>query len=352
VILAVVVMLCVVLAWGIVSLAGQRGRADGAPVAVLLALAIGIVPSLYFHYRAVNYVRIHWWFAGTWAIGWAITICAFVWLVGRLTRASTVLYVVMLGLVIAANVHFASAQSIVDVGRAEAVEFYRSLGNDLPHDELSLVVTDLTLGSPGLFEDFPYATAYVRRPVLLRERDGHVRLPSVTEPFDGRLVRFGGEDARERLLQRGGDVYVAYDPDARQCYGADVSLAAWHRAVPVNVCRTSASALLQAPDTVLGPLSAGYPCDAPPIPPADVRVVSNSGGVVVVSWAESVTRRTSYVLEAGRARGQADALTTNPGRSRTFKASQVQPGTYYVRVRGTNACGTGGASHELMIRVE
>jgi hypothetical protein len=353
VLVAVMAMLVVVVAWCAVSLARADGRSTRVRAGVvLLALAISIVPSLFFHYRAVNYVRIHWWFAGTWSIGWAITICAFLWIVGRQTRAAPALCLAMLVLVVGANVHFAASQSSVDAGRMEAVRLYRSLGRDLPPDDLPLVVTDLTLDRPGLFEDFPYATAYLRRPILLRERDGEVRLPAVDELYDGKPIRFGGEDARERLVRHGGDVYVAYDPDARHCYGADVPLAAWHQSVPINVCRTSAAALVHGPDAVLGPLSDAYPCSDPPLPPADLHVVSNTGGVVVVSWAESVTRRVSYVLEAGRTSGQADALTTNVGRSTTFTATQVQPGTYYVRVRGRNACGTGAASNELIVQVE
>ncbi len=353
VLVAVLAMLVVVVLWCAVSLARANGRSTQPRAdVVLLALAIGTVPSLYFHYRAVNYVRIHWWFAGTWEIGWAITICAFVWFAGRQTRAASVFGLAMFALVVAANVRFASSHSVIDAVRTEAVQVYRSLGRDLPPDNLPLVVTDLTSDRSGLFEDFPYATAYLRRPVLLREPGGQVRLPEANGLYDGKPLRLGGEDASERLVHRGGDVYIAYDPEARQCYGADVPLAAWHQSVPINVCRTSAAALVQRPDAVLGSLSAAYPCSDPPAPPADLRVVSNRGGVVVVSWVESVTRRTSYVLEAGRTRGQADALTTNVGRSTTFTATQVQPGTYYVRVRGLNACGTGAASNELVVQVE
>jgi hypothetical protein len=344
-------MLLVVIVWCAVALARADGPTQSRAGIVLMALAISIVPSLYFHYSAVNYVRIHWWFAGTWEIGWAIAICAFVWIVGRQTRAAAACGLAMLVLVVAANVRFASSQSVIDTGRAEAVELYRSLGRDLPRDDLPLVVTDLTIDRPGLFEDFPYATAYLRRPVLVREPHAEIRLPAADDVYDGKPLRLGGEDARERLLRHGGDVYVAYDPDARRCYSADVPLGAWHQSIPINVCRTSAAALVQRPDAVLGPLSAVYPCGDPPVPPAALHVVSNSHGVVVVSWTASVTRRASYVLEAGRMPGQTDALTTPVGRFTHFTATQVQPGTYYVRVRGVNTCGTGAASNELIVTV-
>jgi hypothetical protein len=355
-------MLGVVLAWCVVSLLRRRRPAADQAVVMLLALALGIIPSLFFHYRALNYVRIHWWFSGTWTIGWVVTLCAFVWLVGRLAdsirRSSPVLgglgyrliCVVLLGSVAIANLRFVSLQAADEPGRAESVRLYRSLGSDLPHDGFPLVVTELQTVRPGLFEDFPFATAYLRRPVILRDPAGRVRLPAGEEPYKGQVLHLGGEDAREPLLRRGGNVYVAYDPDARQCYGADVPLSDWHLAVPVRVCRTSAAELVQRPDTVLGPINERYPCNGPPGAPTDLRVVSNSGRVVVLSW--SPDKRTSYILEAGRAPGKADALTTDVGFKHSFTASNVDPATYYARVRAKDACGTGGVSNEIVVVVQ
>jgi hypothetical protein len=54
----------------------------------------------------------------------------------------------------------------------------------------------------------------------------------------------------------------------------------------------------------------------------------------------------------GTAPGRADALSASLGRSTTYTAVDVRPGTYYVRVRGRNACGTGVASNELIVEVE
>ena len=93
-----------------------------------------------------------------------------------------------------------------------------------------------------------------------------------------------------------------------------------------------------------------YACSAPPDPPRDLRVVSNSGRAVALSWTE--TGRTSYIFEAGRAPGLSDVLTSNLGRTTTFTASDVPPATYYARVRGRNACGTGGVSDEIMVVVQ
>src|SRR5439155_717109 len=134
-----------------------------------------------------------------------------------------VLSAIALVLIVTANVGFASAQSTVDP-RLDAVLLYRALGRDLPADGLPLVVSDVTIHAPNLFEDFPYTTAYVRRPVLLREGDGRIRLPGVELLYNGEWLHFGGEDVRERLLRRGGDVYVVYDRDARTCTATDVPL--------------------------------------------------------------------------------------------------------------------------------
>ena len=126
--------------------------------------------------------------------------------------------------------------------------------------------------------------------------------------------------------------------------GTDVPLSAWRDVVRLRVCRTPAAALIQRPETVL------RPCFGPPDPPRDLRVVSNSGGTVTVSWTASNTKR--YVLEAGATQGQADLLITNVGPAPTFTADRVKRGTYYVRVRGRNACGAGAPSNELKIVVE
>jgi len=93
-------------------------------------------------------------------------------------------------------------------------------------------------------------------------------------------------------------------------------------------------------------------CQAPPAPPHDLHVVSNSGRAVVLSWDESGTGRTSYTLEAGHGPGQSDVVNLNLGRMTTFKASGVAPATYYARVRGKNACGTSDQSNEIIVVVQ
>jgi len=351
---ALTLMLLAVAAWCAIAVAKKRGG-DAADVAVamVIALALGFGPTLIFQYRAVNYVSIHYWFSGTWVVGWTVTVCAFMAVLERVTGAFRrwfpALAAAVLAVVVGENVSFAAAQSTTD-RRTGFVRLYQALGRDLPADGAPIVVADLTIQTPGLFEDFPYATAYLRRAVLLRENDGGLRLPAGDEMYDGRRLRFGGEDARDLLRRRGGDVYVVYDADARTCRAADVPLpTAGRQFVTVRVCRMPAADLVDRPDAVLGPMNAGYACTAPP-PPSDLHVVSNARGVVQIAWTPS-PGRALQVVEAGSAPGRADILVQDVGWATTFM-TPANPGTYHARVRGKNMCGIGAASNELTVVVE
>jgi hypothetical protein len=58
------------------------------------------------------------------------------------------------------------------------------------------------------------------------------------------------------------------------------------------------------------------------------------------------------VLEAGSSPGLANLTRVDLGQpTTTFTASSVVPGTYYVRVTATNACGTSGPSSEIVVGV-
>jgi hypothetical protein len=97
--------------------------------------------------------------------------------------------------------------------------------------------------------------------------------------------------------------------------------------------------------------AASADCSDPPPPPAEVKVASNSGGGVSLTWSAVPATRTSYILEAGKTSGAADALTVDLGVQTTYNASQVSQGTYYIRVRSRNACGISGASNEVVVVV-
>jgi hypothetical protein len=75
---------------------------------------------------------------------------------------------------------------------------------------------------------------------------------------------------------------------------------------------------------------------------------------VTLSWSlggrtVAVTR---YVLEVGSAPGLSDIFTgLDVGLQTSFGASNVPPGTYYVRVRAGNYSGLSAPSNEVVVHV-
>jgi glucose/arabinose dehydrogenase len=91
------------------------------------------------------------------------------------------------------------------------------------------------------------------------------------------------------------------------------------------------------------------PCAAPPPPPAGLASTL-SGSLVSLSWAASGTI-SSMVLEAGYAAGTSTAaVIVLDGSARAF-SSNAPSGTYYVRVRAMNACGSSAPSNEIVVTV-
>jgi hypothetical protein len=88
-------------------------------------------------------------------------------------------------------------------------------------------------------------------------------------------------------------------------------------------------------------------CTGPPAAPgAPSR--TGSGTFVSLTW-PAVSGASSYVVEAGSATGLANLaqlVVSSAGIS-----GNVPAGTYFVRIRATNACGTGAASPELVVTV-
>lgn len=94
------------------------------------------------------------------------------------------------------------------------------------------------------------------------------------------------------------------------------------------------------------------PIGAPTAPTSLVAAVS--GLTVILTWAApaGVDPPTSYVLEAGSASGLSDLANSDTGSSaRTLTATDVPPGTYFVRVRARNANGTSAPSNEIVATV-
>ena len=74
-----------------------------------------------------------------------------------------------------------------------------------------------------------------------------------------------------------------------------------------------------------------------------------TGNAVSLSWSPAAGA-TGYVVEAGSASGLANLATLSTG-TNGLDVSSVPPGTYYVRIRGRNACGTGAPSPEAVVSV-
>lgn len=95
-------------------------------------------------------------------------------------------------------------------------------------------------------------------------------------------------------------------------------------------------------------VSVGGACTGAPLPPS-LRVRS-VGPQAVVTWGSSGgCAPTNYVLSAGSAPGLSDIVVVNAGGELGLSAI-APPGTYYVRVAGSNSFGT-AVSQELTVRV-
>ena len=89
----------------------------------------------------------------------------------------------------------------------------------------------------------------------------------------------------------------------------------------------------------------------PPGNPTGFTFLIN-GRIVTLFWAapSSGSPPTTYLLEAGSAPSQSNLLVSAVGPERQL-VTPAPPGTYYVRVRAQNACGTSGPSNEHVIVV-
>jgi hypothetical protein len=87
-------------------------------------------------------------------------------------------------------------------------------------------------------------------------------------------------------------------------------------------------------------------CAAPG--PASPLGASVSGNIVTLQW-NAASGAVDYIVEAGSSSGTGN-IASIP-RAGTSLVAQAPPGTYYVRVRPRNACGSGWWSNEVVVTV-
>jgi hypothetical protein len=93
---------------------------------------------------------------------------------------------------------------------------------------------------------------------------------------------------------------------------------------------------------------APHGCNGPPAAPAALSGTGTPAGAIL-TWGIAVGA-SSYVVEAGSAPSAAN-LARVPVGARLRYETAAPTGTYFVRVRGVNACGPGPASNEIVVTV-
>jgi hypothetical protein len=91
--------------------------------------------------------------------------------------------------------------------------------------------------------------------------------------------------------------------------------------------------------------------ELPPAPTLAAAVVS--GNTVSLSWSVPVTAGgpTDYLVGAGYSPGALNAAVIQTGSASTTLTAAAEPGQYFVRVAGRNACGVGPSSNEVLVTV-
>ncbi|MBI3490909.1 MAG: hypothetical protein HY047_03830 [Acidobacteria bacterium] len=91
-------------------------------------------------------------------------------------------------------------------------------------------------------------------------------------------------------------------------------------------------------------------CTAAPPSPAGFAATA-SGSTVYLAWTASSTA-TTYIVEAGSSTGQTNLANSDLGSPSTmYTATGIGKGTYFVRMRAKNSCGTSGVSPEVRLVV-
>jgi glucose/arabinose dehydrogenase len=172
----------------------------------------------------------------------------------------------------------------------------------------------------------------------------------VTADALGQLLRLSWNPAPDAL---GYIVEAGTEPGAADLFNGNVGgTTSVEATLPVDTyymrVRTVTAAATSAPSSeVQATLTANAAC-GPPAPPAPPTFTSQVSGVVTrLTWAATLGA-TSYILEAGSASGLANLLSTNVG-AQTALTATAPAGTYFVRVRAANTCGTSAPSPEIPV---
>lgn len=94
-------------------------------------------------------------------------------------------------------------------------------------------------------------------------------------------------------------------------------------------------------------------CSSPPNPPTGLTA-KVSGSTLILSWTApgGGCAPTGFIIEAGSSSGLVNLATVNTGSLATsFTANGVGSGTYFVRLRASNAAGQSAASNEVTFAI-
>jgi hypothetical protein len=113
--------------------------------------------------------------------------------------------------------------------------------------------------------------------------------------------------------------------------------------------RARNAAGLSGPSNEVVIVVTGVPCSSPDVPSGLGAAVN--GSTVTLTWI-GVTGAPAYVIEAGSSPGLSNlANFETPSPATSYTAFSVGAGSYYVRVKSRNSCGTSGASNEVLLTV-
>lgn len=96
-------------------------------------------------------------------------------------------------------------------------------------------------------------------------------------------------------------------------------------------------------------LTTSAACAAPSAP--SNASASVNGSTMTLAWAAAGGSPAAYIVELGTSAGASNIASSNTGSTATSLSATLAPGTYFGRVRATNACATSAASNEVSFTV-